>query len=67
VFLPFSLKEKSGLEEGKIMDYLFTVFGTLFFFGFSFFCLKKGDDWGGGALLPMAEKLKSFQKYWLNL
>ena len=33
------------------MDYLFTVFGTLFFFGFTFFCLKKGDEWGAGAFL----------------
>lgn len=47
---PFSLKKKSEFIKGKIMDYLSTVLGTLFSFGFTTFCVKKGDDWGAGSL-----------------
>lgn len=33
------------------MDTLLTLLGTLFWFGFSWFCLNKGDDWGAGAFV----------------
>ena len=33
------------------MDFLWTLLGTLFWFGFSLFCLNKGDDWGVGAFI----------------
>jgi len=33
------------------MDFLWTLLGTLFWFGFTFFCMKKGQDWGAGAFI----------------
>ena len=40
-----------GVGKEKVMDFLWTLLGTLFWFGFTFFCIKKGDDWGVGAFI----------------
>jgi hypothetical protein len=34
-----------------VMDFLWTLLGTLFWIGFTFFCMYKGNDWGVGAFI----------------
>lgn len=33
------------------MDFLWTLLGTFFWIGFTFFCMYKGNDWGVGAFI----------------
>lgn len=44
--------EYYNFKRGEnVMDFLWMLLGTLFWIGFSLFCLNKGDEWGAGAFI----------------